>query len=242
MTDRLAVVFLGRAPMPPDQFVRTAYRLLGRDADASHSGKASASFAYRVADGAVLVAWGDLLPACSRPGLPVRFVSVPEVVPDRMGKVKVRIRHLTPTLLKRQGGPRVAWFDPEAYVRALAGVLGIAGLELAPVEAARDVEFARVSTEAAVWNLGRGRERGFVGEVVAVVPSGWIPALRLARWTGIGCKRGWEGRAGGPATGGWSGECLFRGCFSDHRLLRRFVRTREPGRDCLLRLGGLPRC
>lgn len=107
------------APMPPDR-VRAA----------------GAGLACRVADGAVLVVWGDLLPACSRPGLPVEFVS--------------RIRRLTPTLLKRQGGARVAWFGPEAYVRALAGALSIAGLNLAPAEAVREVELARASTEVAV--------------------------------------------------------------------------------------------
>jgi len=187
---RIGVAVLGRFPLPPDTFLRAAYRLLGAAADASHEGRRSASFAYRAADGAVLVTWGDLLGVLLRLPLPTACVPVPTPASTR-GRATVAFRHLTPTLLKRRGGPKVPWFDPEGYAAALAGVLGIAGATVSLEEAGREVRFVRVRAEPAVWDLGRGTVRGFVGEVVANVPAAWAGTLRAARFTGLGCKRAW---------------------------------------------------
>lgn len=186
----LGCVTLSRTFMPPNSFVRTAYRLFGDAATDSHKGAASSCFSYRVANGALLVAWGRLLPALSRTGLPVRFVSPP--LPGRdQGAAVLLFHHTTPTLLKRCGGSKAAWFDPEGYARAVAGVLGVAGINASPEEVARRIRFLRVRTSESRWDLGRGVEKGFVGDVLVSVPAAWAGPLKIAELTGIGCKRGW---------------------------------------------------
>lgn len=190
---RLAVAVLSRAPMPPVRFVAAAHRLLGDGAAAAHGGLAAAPFSYRLGDEgeSLLVAWGEAADLLGRKAVPSRTVVVP--LPPGAGgrRVAARVRHLTPTLLKRRGGPRVPWFDAEGYAAALAGALRAAGLDVSPADVARAAEVLGLRTRLESWDLGCGVERGFVGEVALRLPAAWAEALRVASLTGLGCKRAW---------------------------------------------------
>jgi hypothetical protein len=119
------------------------------------------------------------------------MVAIPAPPPAADRWAVVRVRHLTPALLKRRGGPKVPWFDAEGYAAALAGALRTAGLNVAPEDVARGMEVLRLRTRLKPWDLGCGIEKGFVGEVVLRLPAAWAEALRIASLTGLGCKRAW---------------------------------------------------
>lgn len=194
MRVKIGVLRLSRVPLLPEEFVKSAYRLLAgsQSATASHGGNAPSAFSHCLRGGSLLVAWGDALEALRKKGLRVAEFAVPPLDFGAEGEeVTVAVRHLTPTLLKVEGGPKVGWFHPEAYARSLAGVLRVAGVATTSEEAARAVRFLRVRTETHCWDIGRGRVPGFTGLVEFRIPAAWARPLVAASLTGIGCKRAW---------------------------------------------------
>jgi hypothetical protein len=166
-----------------------AHRLMG---GVVHGGSSSARFACRLMPGGAvwLVAWGEAAEALAASGIPCRRM-VFRFPRERGGVRTVRVRHLTPTVLKPRGGRRVWWFDFPAYAEALAGVFRLAGLDVRAEDVLSRASVERVSVSAGTWPVRKGAERGFVGEVVLRVPAEWAWPLRLASLTGLGCKRAW---------------------------------------------------
>ncbi|MGI9862740.1 CRISPR system precrRNA processing endoribonuclease RAMP protein Cas6 [Moorella naiadis] len=171
----------------PRDFIDTTYRILGKSASPSHDGSVSCSFAYKIqGGGAALVTWGELAKAARK--LPGLEITAPQPDFRLRGDALLKIKHITPTKLKKWGGSKIAWFDPEAYLRAMKGVTKITGRDDFPVDR---VKFIKMRTDVRTWNLGCGFEEGFVGEIVITIPAAWARVLKVAGLTGIGQKRSW---------------------------------------------------
>lgn len=189
---KINYVHLSKTPMIPNDFIKTAYRIFGRTASDIHNGNISSNFSYCLKKGTILVTWGILSQALHRTKLPVKSISVPVPLPHvKPGKALVVIHHTTPTLLKQTNGPKIPWFDPEAYIRALSGALSVAGLPVKPEEIARQITFESIKVETTTWDTGRWIEKGFIGNIKVRIPMSWLNHLQLLELLGLGCRRGW---------------------------------------------------